>query len=277
VSAVKDLRVRIANVETIAKITKTLSLVASSALTKCRRLLYGSEAKLRVLEEPLKELLEKLQSKRLNLSEEESAHKKLVIVIGSERGFCGSFNAKVIKALNSIPQEVKLIALGKKMFSKLQSSSALKLNLPLSLEAIPDLAFYLAQKILDEATAEPTLCAVVYSKFKSIVAADVEMVDLIESQFFLNTFSEAHRRLGRKVDDDLFPSKVYQVYLQSMLHFAMLSSRAAEEAARVVAMDNAAKDSKELAADLTIKMNKIRQENITRELIEILTGAHGAQ
>lgn len=280
-SAVRDLRVRIASVKTIAKITKTLSLVASSTLTKCRKLLSMSEEKMLALEGPLLEILGKLQNKRPKVegSDLPSEHTtRMVIVIGSERGFCGTFNSKLAKALHAPMQAPggphKIVCLGKKMFPRLDN--ALKLNLPRGLEAITDLAFYLCQRVLDEARAGPISCTLAYNRFRSVLASDVEIANLTNPYFFLEFFIDAHKRLGEKVDDALFPQNVYQLYLQSVFHFALLSSRAAEESSRVVAMDNATKNSQELARSLTIKMNKIRQETITRELIEILTGAQGA-
>lgn len=274
-AAVKDIRVRIESVESVAKITKTLSLIASSALTKCKRELAAVEERLKVLQEPVQQILGKLQNKGADFEEQDPKH-RILIVVGSEKGLCGPFNSRIAKSFASNYQPYKyskVVLLGKKLFSKIRLEDSLNLRIPNSLASLGEISFYLSEIFLKQAEPFNASCEVIYSRFKNLLTLDPAVVKPISPTFFLSFFLEAHQRLGRKLDDSIFPQKVYKLYLSTFFHYALISSRASEEAARVVAMDSATKNSEDLAQSLTLKMNKLRQDAITRQLIEIISGA----
>ncbi len=281
---VKDLRLRIAGISITAKITQTMRMVAAAELIKYKKLLPLTVKRKNLLESYLFSLdSDTLSTLSLLKSRNTTEKKKIKIVLGSDRGLCGGFNSKIVKTLN-IPNNQEsnehlnanelLIIVGKKISSRLKCKDSVNFsfangflyNFQLA-SSIVEILLKLSEKYLLE-------CTLVYSSFNNALSCEVihdSALPLTKNQDFDKPECRTFEQLD--LDDHEFAYNLSIAYLTSKIHHALISSKASEESSRVIAMDGATKNSNHLVETLTLQMNKIRQSNITKELIEIVSSS----
>ncbi len=293
-ASLKDLKNRITSVKSTQKITKAMKMVAAS---KLRRAQEAAEAA-RPYAERMDNVLSGLgaavkdtpgASPLLVGNGKEDVH--LVVVATSERGLCGGFNTNIVKAarvhilkLIADGKTVKILCIGKKGFGILNREFGDKIIDLKDLTAVKRLSFSDAQPIASEVLAmfergEFDVASLFYAKFQSALVQIPINQQLIPAPLSeAANENDAEDELGGAIYDyepdegaileDLLPRNVaVQVYR------GLLENAASEQGSRMTAMDNATRNAGDMIDSLTITYNRTRQANITKELIEIISGA----
>ncbi|MCX6284884.1 MAG: ATP synthase F1 subunit gamma [Bacteroidetes bacterium] len=290
-AGLKEVRIRIASVKSTQQITSAMKMVAASKLRKAQ----NSIIKLRPYAAKLRELLQNLSasigdSGESIYSEQRTPEKILVIVISSNRGLCGAFNSNIMKATLALIREkyqaqfdygnVNLITIGKRAteyftkrnFQVIGHHDEFFDNLTFA--NISPFAEYLMQSFVKK---EFDRIEIVYNQFKN--AAVQKLVneqflpvvqDVIPGQTMKNQVSADYIF---EPDKETVVRELIPKTLRIQVFKAVLDSFAAEMGARMTAMQQATDNARELLKNLNITYNKARQNQITNELIEIVSGA----
>ncbi|MGH7813405.1 MAG: ATP synthase F1 subunit gamma [Candidatus Binataceae bacterium] len=295
-ASLKAIRRRIASVKSTQQITRAMKLVAASRLRRAQEALANSL--------PYSEALARIADSLLGADAEAAgpregaAQKSLIVIVASDRGLCGGYNANLLRAADEARRdtakegcEVDLFAVGKKATDHLK-----RLNVPVAASRIDNLprlatiglARDIAAKILSDYRAGAIAeAAVVYTRFKSALtqtpvferllpvappgaaaeknkeapASDAESAAPIPTDYLV----EPNRA-------ELAPA-VIRAYLEAAVYHALLEAEASEQGSRMTAMDSATNNAVDMIASLTLEMNRARQAQITRELMDIVGGA----
>lgn len=284
----KEIRIRIGSIESTKQITSAMKLVAASKLRKAQDKVENMRPYANKLQEILEDLSQGSEIAKENaFMQEREVNRALIIVLSSNRGLCGGFNANAIKAgialLNNEYAElvktndVDVITIGKK------ATDHFKRKTDCHLESYDDLwdklsweeIAVLGQKILDDYSEEKyDEVRIVYNHFKNAVT----QVTMTEQ--FLPVSAEHESESTKQNDYIMEPSKEVIVNelipksLKTQLFKAMLDSFAGEHGARMSAMHQATDNASDMLKDLKLVYNKARQAAITDELIEIVSGAN---
>jgi F-type H+-transporting ATPase subunit gamma len=284
-----DLRRRIRAVKSTQQITKAMKMIAASRLRRAAERVVGArpfaQRMLRVLN-GLVSRVDQSAHPLLRVPEPGSGGRPLLIVITADRGLCGSFNSNVIKAANQFIEtdgdQGRHIALG--LIGRKGRDFFRRRGYDVSYEQVnvfAKLTFADAVAIADRAiqaftAGEASSVYLVYNEFKSVMTQRVVIERLLPiPRLEAKDLGEAgpsveylYEPSPEEIFRDLIPRHVHvQVYR------ALLESAAAEHAARMTAMDAATRNSAEMIENLTLYMNKVRQAAITREIIEVVSGA----
>ena len=289
--SLKELKGRITSVKSTQKITKAKQMVAAAKLRRAQEAAEASRPYAQRLAAVIANLSaaageESAGPKLLAGTGKEDVH--LVMVMTAERGLCGGFNTNTVKQARTVIGElraagktVKIITIGKKGREQLGNEygdlfidhvdlSEVKQNN--FTEAALGLGHEITRLYEDGAFDVATL---VYSEFKSVLsqvptaqqvipAAPPEDAEVIDLQGAIYAYEPSEE----EILETLLPR-----YINTQLLSAMLESAAGEQAASMTAMDNATRNAGDLIQDLSLKYNRARQAQITKELIEIISGA----
>jgi len=291
-AGLKEVRVRIASVESTKQITNAMKMVSASKLRKAQNTIV----RLRPYEAKMHEILHHIQSKVQDLPLADFAQKReikkaLIIVITSNKGLCGNFNSSVIKeALSAINNKyfqlnndgkLDIITIGRKgtdyfrkrKYNVIKDFDSLFLNLTYeNTEAVikPVMDSYMG--------GQYDVVDIIYNKFKNA------SVQILSNECFLpvetESFATTDKKKSKSDVDYLYePDKLEIVshlipkILKLRFHRAILDSNAAEHGARMTAMHKATDNATELIKSLRLYYNKVRQATITKEILEIVGGA----
>lgn len=287
-ASLQDLKTRIKSVKSTQKITAAMKMVAAA---KLRRAQESAEAG-RPYATRMGQVISSLASKANKESApallvgngKEQTH--LLVVMSADRGLCGGFNGSITRAtrnevarLRGENKTVKLFMVGRK------SADALRRELGdiymESLEGIQGTsvsygdADSIGQTIRDGFEAgEFDVCSIIYNKFKSVIAQEVTQTQLIPAQIDMSaetdTLSVSYEY---EPEEEELLSALLPRGISTQIYSSLLESSASELAARMTAMDNATRNAGDLIDRLTLIYNRTRQATITKELIEIISGA----
>ncbi len=285
-ATLKDIRVRIKGVKSTQQVTKAMKMVAAAKLRRSQERAVMARPYARKLKEMLGSLSAKVDTS-LNplLSGRSEVNKVLVILITADRGLCGAFNTNAIKLASKIMHEdypalhskggVSLICAGSRGFDFFR-----KRDYPIVkgyASVFQNLDFSTAKEIADIASGmylrgEADRVVVAYNEFKSVLAPNLreEVILPIAPETTVQESSSdyIYEHSPSAIIDELVPK-----HLNTQIWRMMLESSAAEQAARMSAMDSATENAKELIRTLNISYNRARQAAITTELSEIVSGA----
>lgn len=292
--SLKEFRNRIASVKSTRKITSAMKMVAASKLRRAQQAAEASQPYARKMADMLARLAGNMDSSQnapvlIAGTGRDQIH--MLIVITSDRGLAGGFNATVarlarqtIRSLLDQGKTVKIVCVGRKGRDSLKRDYA---NLIVeSFEGLgrKRLAFADAQGVSDIALAaihggEADVVTLIYNQFKSVISQVPSTQQLVPFALPKDAKAEQEKAAGPKAVYEFEPSE--EEILDSLLprnlsiqiFRAMLDSAAGEQAARMTAMDNATRNAGDMINKLTIKYNRARQAYITKELIEIISGA----
>ncbi len=295
--SLKDLKNRIASVKSTRKITSAMKMVAASKLRRAQDQAEFSRPYARRLGEMLSDLTRLLEDGQVSspllrgTGKEETV---LLIVMTSDRGLCGAFNGSIIRetrrqiaALEAQGKTVKLICVGRKGRDLLRREHGAKYLHTVESAAKKSVelsdAQALAAKVLSlfEEGAFDT-AHIVYNQFRSAISQVVTVKQLIP---FLpvSDAESAEEKKGPQALFELFEpgsaqlvEKLLPRQVEIQLYRALLESAAGEQGARMTAMDNATRNAGDMIDRLTLNYNRSRQAYITKELIEIISGAEAA-
>ena len=288
-ASLKELRSRIASVQATQKITRAMQMVAAS---KLRRAQDAAEAA-RPYADRMSAVLANLAA---GVADQEGAPRllagtgsdktHLLIVATAERGLCGGFNASIARmareqaeALKAQGKTVKILCVGRKGYDILKRNYADELLAPVSYQGLKSVGFNEAQSIAtqvleDFETGAFDVCTLFYSAYQSVISQVPTALQLIPAQIEdaetpeLGGAAYDYEPEETEILDALLPRNISVQILR-----AFLENAASEQGARMSAMDNATRNAGEMIDSLTITYNRSRQAQITKELIEIISGA----
>ncbi|HUK59761.1 MAG TPA: F0F1 ATP synthase subunit gamma [Stellaceae bacterium] len=287
--SLKDLRNRIRSVRSTQKITSAMKMVAASRLRRAQEQAEAARPYAARMERMLGSLAANLRGmanapKLLAGTGQDKTH--LIVVAGSDRGLAGGFNASIlretrrtIRALTAEGKEVKLLTVGRKPrdalrrdYGRLLVESLTEIGRPrLTFETAQDLGTRLTQRF---AAGEFDVATIVYNRFRSAITQIVTKQQLIPFAPPAEAASETGGGIYEfEPDESEILDALLPRALAVQLYAALLENAASEQGARMTAMDNATRNAGEMIDKLNMTYNRTRQASITKELIEIISGA----
>ncbi|MGE5358178.1 MAG: ATP synthase F1 subunit gamma [Bacteroidales bacterium] len=282
-----DIRRRIRAVKSTQQITKAMKMVAASRLRRAQDRMLAARPFARQAQKVLNSVAARVDPSAHPLlevrDEQRPGARTLLVVITADRGLCGSFNTNIIKAaggfiVNDAGRDVTLGLIGRK-----GRDYFVRRGFPVRFEMVNIFsrldyghAQGIAKACIEAFTSrECDAVYLVYNEFKSILQQRVVVDRLLPIPRLDIGGEDPAARVDylyepepQRIFDQLLPRHV-----EVQAYHALLESSAAEEAARMSAMDTATKNSGEIIDQLTLYMNKVRQAAITREIIEVVSGA----
>lgn len=288
-ASLKEIKRKIKSVKNTQKTTKAMKLVSTAKLNRAkeaaRRAKFYAQKIVEVLSEISLNINTMLkEDKRFILFQKrESVKTADIIFITADKGLCGGFNIKTIKLIMQMLDEFKLKgievrfrAIGKVgiEFLKFQGIKPLKTFLGLSSTPDYDKAAALIQEAVDDYLAEKTdEIIIVHNGYKNMISQELKCDHLIPVEpLNLPEDEISHSSLELEPENDELMNELIRTYFEYSMYFALIDSLAAEHSARMQAMDSATNNAKEMVAKLSLSYNKARQESITTELTEIVSG-----
>ncbi len=287
--SLKDLKVRIASVKSTQKITSAMKMVAAAKLRRAQEQAVAARPYAERMERMLGSLAGSMAGRDgapvlLAGSGRDQVH--LVVVMTSDRGLCGGFNSSIVRAarrkireLREQGKEVKIFCVGRKGREQLRRDLG-----PLIVGHVEDigkprLTFAAAAGIGERlakmfVAGEFDVCHIVYNKFKSAMTQIVTRQALIPFAPPEAAAPSANQGVYEfEPEEAEILAELLPRNLGVQIYRALLENKASEEGARMTAMDNATRNAGEMINKLTIFYNRSRQAYITKELIEIISGA----
>ena len=275
----KDIRDRIKSVKSIQKVTKAMKMVAAAKMRRAQENMEKARPYNHRLVEIIQHLLPSVERSMLPLLEVREVKRIAYVVVTSDRGLAGSFNSSILrKAHNDIDefgkQNVDIFCIGKKAKDYFKSR---KYNITASYSDFwSDLNFNQSMKIgstivnhfLDLSVDE---IRVTYNEFVNVATQATVSEKLLPIE--LNDDELSHTDFLYEPSKDRIVKSLIPRYLNAQVWKYLLESYASEQAARMVAMENATTNSEDMIKNLTLEFNKARQAAITTEMLEIVSGA----
>ena len=285
-ASLKDVKSKIGGVKKTAQITSAMNMVAASKLRGCQSRMEKFRPYAAKFNQAMGNLSSGMDQAQFPLMEARAVRTVELVVVTSDRGLCGSFNAniismaeKLIKKHQAEGKKVSLVCIGKKAISKLKKSGLMRKQYA---DIMGTFQMYNARTIAQD-VAENFLAGdadqvqLLYGKFFSVGVQRPTTVALLPIQ---PAAGEGEQGPVKTAGDYLYepsPEQIMEVlqplYLNVMVYSTMLEVSAGENAARMTSMDNATKACKDMIHSLTLVYNKVRQSSITAELMDIVGGA----
>jgi F-type H+-transporting ATPase subunit gamma len=285
-----DFRRRIRSVKNSQQITRAMKFVAAARLRRAQEAALAARPYAQELARVLRSTMARIQEPQHPLLERREEKNVLAVVLAGERGLAGAFNANILRKAGEFfrahrDKKVVTIAVGKKGRDALKKS-----GFSFAGEWINVLArveFKIAREIAALATElyakkEVDSVYIIFSEFKSVIAPNLAVEKLLPVEAVAKTDPEKDKgkqQTEAQVDyiyeqpEAQLLDKLLPRYVETQILRAMLESSASEYAARMTAMESATKNAGDVIEALTLHMNKVRQAAITKEIIEIVSGA----
>lgn len=285
--SLKDLKNRIGSVKSTQKITSAMKMVAAAKLRKAQEQALASRPYTSLMDKVVSKIASKMSGNTIDLLTGKTDNKtQLIVVFSADRGLCGGFNGSItravraeIKKLEEDGIKVKLLMVGKKSADALNREFGhLFVERIDGNSAKPNYtdAEIIAKKIISLfEDNEFGVCKVIFNKFVSAITQEVTFKSLIPADIQETETDEVDSNSiyefepsDEEILNDLLPRN-----LATQLFSSQMESTASELAARMTAMDNATRNAGDMIDNLTLQYNRTRQAVITKELIEIISGA----
>ena len=275
----KDIRNRIKSVKSIQKVTKAMKMVAAAKMRRAQEHMEEARPYAQRLTEVIQHLLPDVDREILDLLDVRSVNRVAYVVVTSDRGLAGSFNTNVLKKAQ---KEIDIIGknnadifcIGKKArdYYKQREYTIIDSHTDFWNELYYGDAIRIGKGIISHFTEKRVdEIHVVYNEFVNVANQYIESEKLLPLEFE----GEESVQLDRLYEPDkneLVKSLIPR-HLNIQVWKYLLESFASEQAARMVAMENATENAEEMIKDLTMEFNKARQASITKEILEIVGGA----
>lgn len=276
----KNLSERIKSVTSIQQVTKAMKMVAAAKVKKAQDKMEISRPYARNTQELICRILPQISSTDISLVEKRNVNNVGMIIVTSDRGFAGSFNSSVIrlaeKEIEKIGKDkVQLFCLGKKAseyFSKRDynvKETFFDFWKDMSYDTASDISKTFIGAFENQDIDE---VHVIYNRFRTLASQDLIMEKVLPVDFSadynITNYNYDYEPGQKEIVSTLIPKHInVQMWQQ------LLESYSSEEAARMIAMDNATENAKEIIKELKLEFNKARQAAITTEMLEIVGGA----
>jgi F-type H+-transporting ATPase subunit gamma len=289
--SLKDMRNRIASTKATQKITKAMQMVAASKLRRAQAAAEVARPYASRMETVLGNIaagVAGLDSAPRLLAGTGSERVNLLVVCTAERGLCGAFNSSIVRlareragALAAEGKDVKFLCVGRKGYDQLRRLYGPQIIELIELRGVKQVGFGEAQKIADKildlfASGAFDVCTLFFSRFKSVIAQIPTAQQIIPAVPPAKTEAEANGAQASyeyEPDEEDILSELLPRYVATQVFRALLENAASEQGARMSAMDNATRNAGEMIRKQTLTYNRTRQAMITKELIEIISGA----
>ena len=287
-ASLDDLKKRIASVKSTQKITKAMKMVAAAKLRRAQE----SAEKGRPYSEKMNNIILNLSS---GISDKENAPKllsgsgndkvHLCVVMTSDRGLCGGFNSNIIKKAKSYfaklveeEKDLKIITVGSKGSDQLKRAYGDNIIANISFKESKHANYFDADKVgkmvIEKFGAEEfDVCTIFYNQFKNVITQIPQAQQIIPLNVENSEEDKSEDSYEFEPDEDEILSNLLPKNISTQIFKAMLENSASEQGSRMSAMDNATRNAGEMVDKLTIEYNRSRQAAITKELIEIISGA----
>ena len=288
----KEIKRQIKSVQNTQKTTKAMKLVSTAKLKRAEELAKKSKIYATKINSVLSEIAYNIEKHKTGgidsrfFANIEKPEKVDIVFVTGDKGLCGGFNIKTIKAVKTLMTELKdkkikvrLRGVGKKgvEFFKFQDIELLDSVKDLSASPSYEKASeFIKKAVTDFLNGVTDKIILVHNGYKNMITQELRVLDLLPihkdmKENKLENSNTSMIEIEPEEDEEVLEKLVHK-YIEYNMYFALIDSLAAEHSARMQAMDAATKNAKELAEKLTVKYNKARQEAITTELIEIISG-----
>ena len=284
--SLKDVQIKIGGVKKTSQITKAMNMVAAAKLRGAQQKMEDFRPYADQFNSAMTSMSANMETALFPLMEaRETVNSVELIVVTSDRGLCGSFNAHIIKIaekemvrLEEEGKTVSFVCIGKKANAYLKKTGKVRKSY---LDIMGTFQMFNAREIAQDAAAnflagESDEVKLIYGKFHSVAVQKPAMKPLLPIQPVAGDDESAAGEGGDFIYEPS-PTEIMDVllplYLNVMVYHAMLEVGASEHAARMTAMDNATNACADMITNLTLIYNKARQAGITAELMDIVGGA----
>jgi F-type H+-transporting ATPase subunit gamma len=286
----KEIKRKIGSVKNTQKTTNAMKLVSSAKLKRTEELAKRSRVYAEKLTGLLNEIAQKMQQSNAdgldNVYFRDVKEPKMVdiIFITADKGLCGGFNSQTIKRANALIADyaeqnvkVRLRAVGRKGIDYFKFNNVELNNEIIGLSAAPDFkqaAEFISEVAESYVNGETDKIILIHNGYVNMITQEIredQVLPVDPSKLVLDSVSTSELEVEPDDDDTLLDALVKR-YIEYTMYYSLIDSLAAEHSARMQAMDAATSNAKEMVKELTVKYNKARQEAITTELIEIISG-----
>ena len=286
--SLKDLKNRIGSVKSTQKITSAMKMVAAAKLRKAQEQAIASRPYCSSMEKIVSSLASKLIDNAPELLKgKKEIKKQLLVVFSADRGLCGGFNGSISRAVKlevkkskDLGIETKLLFVGRKSADTLKKDfqqHIVEIVTGNSTNPIYSDALSISSKIVDlYQKDEFGSCKIIFNKFVSAITQEVTLKSLIpieKNNEDVSNNNQVSSVYEYEPSEEVILEELLNKNIATQLFSAQMESTASELAARMTAMDNATRNAGDLIDRLTLQYNRTRQAFITKELIEIISGA----
>jgi len=282
-----DFRRRIRSVKNTQQITRAMKFVAAARLRRAQEAALAARPFARELARVLRSTMARIEEPEHPLLAHRPEEKILVIVLAGERGLAGAFNTNILRKANDFfrankGKKLSMVAVGKKGRDTLKRAGFNIVAEYINVLARVDYgtAREIATLVTDlYAKEEIDSVHIVFSEFKTVMTPNLVLEKLLPVEAIRSGEESGAEQAVAQVDyiyeqpEEQILDKLLPRYVETQILRAMLESSAAEHAARMTAMESATKNAGDVIEALTLHMNKVRQAAITKEIIEIVSGA----
>ena len=288
-SNLKDIKRKIKSVQNTQKTTRAMKLVSTAKLRKAEEAARHSRVYALKINEVLSEIAYKINQYRSVNAEskffdvKENIEKVDIIFVTADKGLCGGFNIQTIKTVRNMINEfkakkvkIRLRAVGKKgiEFFSFQGINLLEKYVGVSSSPTYEKAQNIIKDAIDDFISGATdKVILVHNGYNNMISQQIRINDIVPVEPPKLVEVETNSLMEFEPSDDgKILNELLTKYFEYSMYYALVDSLAAEHSARMQAMDNATNNAKERVAQLQLSYNKARQESITTELIEIISG-----
>ena len=287
-----DMRRRIKSVKNTQQITKAMKMVAAAKLKRATDRVTAARPFAVKMSQILGNLSARVGDEFSSpLLDERGDEKYLIVLVSADKGLCGGFNTNLMKATQNFlkanaGKSAEMIPVGRKGrdFFKRREMTFIEEYVGLTgsgrvehADAV-EIANRIIRAFTDEATIDKVF--LVFTEFKTVISQEVKVEQLLPIQRIAPVEAETNSSAQAEYIYEQPASEIFGKLLpkqvETQIYRAMLESTASEQGARMTAMDSASKNAGELIDTLTLNMNRIRQAAITKEIIEVVSGAAAA-
>ena len=287
-ASLDDLKKRISSVKSTQKITKAMNMVAASKLRRAQESAEKGRPYSDKMNNIILNLSNSITDKEISPillagSGDDKVH--LCIVMTSDRGLCGGFNTNIIKKAKLYFQKIidagktlKIITVGSKGYDQLKRTYKENIIEKISFKESKHANYFDADKvgkiIIEKfEKKEFDVCTIFYNQFKNVITQIPQEQQIIPLKATESEGNSSEDNYEFEPEEDEILSNLLPKNISTQIFKAMLENSASEQGSRMSAMDNATRNAGEMVDKLTIQYNRSRQAAITKELIEIISGA----
>jgi F-type H+-transporting ATPase subunit gamma len=287
-ASLKDMRVRIAATKATQKITKAMQMVAASKLRRAQAAAEVARPYAEHMDKVMRNIASAVagsESAPRLLAGTGASNVHLLVVCTAERGLCGSFNSAIVRlareranALTSEGKQVKILCVGRKGYDQLKRLYEKQIVETIELRGVRTIGFEHAEGIAAKIIAlfdvgGFDVCTLFFSRFRSVTVQTPTAQQIIPAIIPEQPEGGARAAYDYEPEEDEILADLLPRYIATQVFRALLENAASEQGARMTAMDNATRNAGEMIRKQTLTYNRTRQSMITKELIEIISGA----
>jgi F-type H+-transporting ATPase subunit gamma len=280
-ASMTDLKKRKESIQSTGQITKAMKLVSTVKLQKARQRAENSEPYFDFMYETIASVLADSKGIRHPYIDGKAEGKKAVIVITSNRGLAGGYNANVVKQVMNCPELSKEDTIiypvgrkGKELLTRRGYAMATDFSDVINAPMYAD-AHVITQMLLREFDAgNISEIYLAYTRFVNTVTQEPHLLKVLPVEAAQKDSQPGKAPMNYEMDEEEAISLLVPKYIASLLYGAFQEAVASENGARMQAMDNATSNAEEMIEDLALEYNRARQGSITQELTEIIAGAN---